>query len=258
MDTWRVYLSGYSDLALADFLEFGWPVGFDPVFPVKADFTNHASSLNYPTHVDKYITTELDANALLGPFTDPPFWPWVHCSPLMTREKRSSTQRRVIVDLSWPRGASVNGGTTLQTYMGEPFKLALPTPQDLAQIIAHFGQGCHLWALDLARTYRQWRSDPLDWPLLGIFWDGSYYIDIAIAFGLRHGASFAQRVSQAVCDILAREDHTALAYIDDFAGAQASITSATTSYHRASELMEELGWHKMCKKVFLRQHPSSG
>jgi hypothetical protein len=67
-----------------------------------------------------------------------------------------------------------------------------------------------------------------------------YYIDTAIAFGLRHGASFAQRVSGAVCDILAREQHTALSYIDDFAGAQDSLSTATLAYNRAIELFQEL------------------
>jgi hypothetical protein len=241
IQNWRRYLKGHSDISLPDFLEFGFPIGFDPGCSVRADFTNHASARKFPTHVDKYIAKEVQEHALLGPFDSPPFWPWVHCSPLMTREKRASVARRVILDLSWPSEASVNGGTAIETYMGEKFKLVLPTAQDLAQIISHFGRGCKLWALDLARAYRQWRADPLDWPLLGIVWGKSYYIDTAIAFGLRHGASFAQRVSGAVCDILESEQHTALSYIDDFAGAQESLSTATTAYNRAIDLLQELG-----------------
>jgi hypothetical protein len=125
--------------------------------------------------------------------------------------------------------------------MGEPFKLRLPTADDLAHILAHFGKGACMWSLDLSRCYRQWRADPLDWPLLGITWAGCYYIDTAIAFGLRHGAAFAQRVSTAVCDILARESHTALSYIDDFLGTEASAAKADLAYNRAIELTSELG-----------------
>jgi hypothetical protein len=136
----------------------------------------------------------------------------------MTREKKNSPLRRVILDMSWPHHASVNQGTPLDVYLGEPFKLRLPTVDDLAQIIAYFGPGAVMWSLDLSRCYRQWRADPLDWPLLGIQWDCKFYIDVAIAFGLCHGASFAQRVSTAVCDILATESYTALSYIDDFLG----------------------------------------
>jgi hypothetical protein len=160
---------------------------------------------------------------------------------MMTRDKKASTQRRVIVDLSWPLEASVNAGTALDTYMGENFKLALPTVEDLAAIIGHFGRGTSLWALDLSRAYRQWRADPLDWPLLGLQWRSQFYVDISIAFGLRHGASFAQRVSQSVCDILNYESHTAMPYLDDFVGAEPTHQKATTAFNRANTLMDELG-----------------
>ena len=68
----------------------------------------------------------------------------------MTREKRDSPLRRVILDLSWPLEASVNASTALDTYMGEAFKLTLPTVDDLAAIIGHYGRGASLWALDLS------------------------------------------------------------------------------------------------------------
>jgi hypothetical protein len=105
-----------------------------------------------------------------------------------------------------------------------------------------------MWSLDLARCYRQWRADPLDWPLLGITWGKNYYIDISIAFGLRHGAAFAQRVSTAVCDILAREGHTALSYIDDFLGTQKSYTEADVAFTRAVGLFHELGLEQAAAK----------
>jgi hypothetical protein len=105
-----------------------------------------------------------------------------------------------------------------------------------------------MWSLDLSRCYRQWRADPLDWPLLGLTWSGSYYIDISIAFGLRHGAAFAQRVSTAVCDILARDSHTALAYIDDFLGTEKSYAEADVAYTRAVGLFHELGLEQAASK----------
>ena len=56
----------------------------------------------------------------------------------MTRDKRSSDDWRVIVDLSWPTGYSVNDGIPPDVYMGTPYKLGLPGPDDLAKaIITH-------------------------------------------------------------------------------------------------------------------------
>jgi hypothetical protein len=241
MEAWSTYLQGYSDVSLVEFLTYGWPVGFDAHNPIETTFENHASACRYPTHVDAYIATEVSERAMVGPFRQPPFWPWVHVNPLMTREKKNSSQRRVILDLSWPHQASVNQGTPLDTYMGEAFKLRLPTTDDLASVIACLGRGAYLWGLDLSRCYRQWRADPLDWPLLGITWGGQYYVDVSIAFGLRHGASFAQRVSTAFCDILAQDSFNALSYIDDFLGAEATASQADQAFRRAIQLAGELG-----------------
>jgi hypothetical protein len=148
---------------------------------------------------------EVAQEAMLGPFSKPPFWPWSHLNPLMSRPKKGSTSRRVILDLSWPLHASVNGGTRLDSYLGEPYKLTLPTVDQFAHLMASAGTGAHMWTLDLRRAFRQIRIDPLDWPLTCISWRGAYYTDIAVAFGVRHGAAFTQRVSQALCDILGVE-----------------------------------------------------
>jgi hypothetical protein len=125
--------------------------------------------------------------------------------------------------------------------MGEAYKLVLPTVDDFGQILAFFGQGSYMWSLDLRRAFRQIRLDPLDWPLIGIFWDGNYYTNISVAFGVRHGAAFTQRLSQAVCDILAVENIVTLPYIDDYIGAQPLLQDATASYARTLALFKELG-----------------
>jgi hypothetical protein len=159
----------------------------------------------------------------------------------MTRQKKDSDDRRVILDLSWPLHASVNGGTKLDSYMGESYKLLLPTVDDFARVLAFFGRGTYMWGLDLRRAFRQIRIDPLDWPLIGLSWDGCYYTNISVAFGIRHGAAFTQRVSQAVCDILGAEQITSIPYIDDFIGGQPSLSLATAAYNRSLHLFAELG-----------------
>ena len=238
---WRHYLHGHTNLSLVDFLEFGFPVGFDPVHPLESTERNHGSSLQYPDHVQAYLAHEVACHAMLGPFPSPPFWPWSHLNPIMTRPKKDSTDRRVILDLSWPIHASVNDGTQLDTYLGEQYKLVLPTVDDFAQILATYGTGTYMWGLDLRRAFRQIRTDPLDWPLICLTWEHSYYINISVAFGIRHGAAFTQRVSQAVCDILDAEQITTLPYIDDYIGAHPSLALATTAYNRSLQLFRELG-----------------
>jgi hypothetical protein len=62
-----------------------------------------------------------------------------------------------------------------------------------------------------------------------------------VAFGIRHGASFTQRLSQAVCDILGAEQIFLLPYIDDFIGGKPSLELASSAYARCLDLFAELG-----------------
>ena len=81
---------------------------FDCTCDLGVTDTNHNSALTYSDHVDKYIKEKLAFKAILSPFTDPPFP--LYFSPFLTREKTNSKNRRTIIDLSWPKGQSVNVG----------------------------------------------------------------------------------------------------------------------------------------------------
>ena len=159
----------------------------------------------------------------------------------MTRPKRNSADLRVILDLSFPAEASVNGGIPRGELDGANFKMKLPSPLDLASIIRELGVGCMLYKVDLSRAYRQLRSDPLDWPFLGVKWEDQCFIDIAIPFGLRHGASACQRGSEAVAKVAKeRFDIRTEAYVDDTAGA-ALPAVAMSHYVGLLTTLNELG-----------------
>ena len=162
---------------------------------------------------------------------------------MMTREKKDPGQFRVILDLSFPPGDSVNGQINKHLLEGAPYKLHLPTPLDLANLITKKGKGALLFKLDLARAYRQLPSDPWDWPLLGISWDDQYYFDRAIPFGVRHGAMACQRVTNALCHIEKSEmDMDSIGYIDDTAAAAVpDIQVATAQYHHFKSTVNTLG-----------------
>ena len=135
---------------------------------------------------------------------------------MLTRPKRDSDSLLVILDLSFPEGASVNSEIPRNELDGSEFKMKLPSPLDLAAIIVSLGKGCHIYKIDLSRAYRQLRGDPLDWPLMGISWEDEYYIDLAVPFGLRHGASSCQRTTEATA-VIAADKHGAkvVPYVDE-------------------------------------------
>ena len=230
-----------ADISLIDMLEFGFPVGFTGNIQPTVGLGNHSSATANPEHVDRYIETEVRQEAMIDPFEATPFEPWFRFNPAMTRPKRDSSDFRVILDMSFPDGHSVNSGIPLSQLDGAPFKLRLQMPSDLAAIMRHCGPGCLLYKVDLSRAYRQLRSDPLDWPFLGLAWQDCAFVDVSVPFGLRHGASACQRTTEAVASIARQETGAEIEpYVDDSAGG-ATLDKAWGHYEALLALMKELG-----------------
>ena len=93
------------------------------------------------------------------------------------REKCGSNKRLVIVDLSYPKGVSVNSVIRRAQYQGQPY--TLPSITDLTDEITSVGNQAYIWSADLARAYRQLRTCPLSTPLLGITLHDKIYVDTA-------------------------------------------------------------------------------
>ena len=62
---------------------------------------------------------------MLGPFDSKPIC--MHVSPLLVRDKQNSNSKRTIMDLSWPKGASVNDDVKKDVYLGTEYDLHYPS-----------------------------------------------------------------------------------------------------------------------------------
>ena len=133
LSLWRSLLTEYSDSVVCDYLEFGWPIGYDyhGILPFS-DFRNHKGALDFPSAVDSYLSTELALGSVCGPFARNPFVAPIALSPLNSVPKPDSDERRFILDLSWPAGSSVNDGISKDFFLGEPVSLTYPTVDDIA------------------------------------------------------------------------------------------------------------------------------
>ena len=248
IDAWKRYLTEYEDTRLVHMLEFGWPINYDRSKPLQSTLQNHASATRFKADIDFYIATEVAHRALLGPFGGPPVAP-THISPLMTRHKKDSLHRRVIMDLSWPEGASVNEGVDGDDYMGERARIKLPTVQFMEDRVLEIGRGAFLYKTDLARGYRQLRVDPADWPILGFQHEGRFYLDICPPFGLKTSALFMQRTSEAISYIHGCHGFLSRPYLDDFGGAEHSLARADAALDTLQSIMAELGVVEATRKV---------
>ncbi len=75
----------------------------------------------------------------MGPFQESPFFGPVKISPLSTTEKKDSTDRQVILDLSFPEGRSVNSGIPIKEYLGSAIDLWFSTVDDMSLLIMKKG-----------------------------------------------------------------------------------------------------------------------
>lgn len=103
LEIWERLLIDYHDREICAFLRFVWPLGYSSTQPPTSADTNHPSGRNHMAHVKKFIDKELAHNAIVGPFQQAPFSPWTRNNPIMSHLKKESQERRIIIDLSFPR-----------------------------------------------------------------------------------------------------------------------------------------------------------
>ena len=158
---------------MLDLIEFGFPLDFDRSIELNSTEVNHNSALQYVDHVSKYISEEIKYGAIWGPFKELPFP--CHVSPFLTRDKPNSDSRRVILDLSFPVGKSVNDRVPKDQYFGSYFELKYPSVDDIVQSLKELGPTALLYKIDMSGAFRHIIIDPGDLDLLGLK-HGDYYI----------------------------------------------------------------------------------
>ena len=127
------------DNNIVDYLEFGWPVGYDYEqfgFPVS-QLRNHSGATNFPHDLDLYLDTELARHSVAGPFSLPPFSGRLAVSPLNSVPKKDSAERRIILDLSGPLNTSVNARIDKSLHEGVEFSRIFLFPSTRVNLL-HF------------------------------------------------------------------------------------------------------------------------
>ena len=112
---WKEAFKNYWDQQLIQLVEFGFLLDFNRNSVLRHDDKNHSSAIDFPADIQAYLSEEIQHGAIMGPFDVNPI-PNCPVSPFMTREKPNAPNRRVIIDLSWPKNASVNTGVDKNSY----------------------------------------------------------------------------------------------------------------------------------------------
>ena len=216
---WKEMLQSHPDVQFRDFvlagISQGFRVGFDWSSPLSSASKNIPSASEHPQEVQEYIHKEVCKGNFIGPLPSSQLsnGQSLQINSIGVVPKGHTPDRwRIITDLSFPHGRSVN-----DRIAGGMCSLEYTTVDKVAGSALALGRGTLLAKIDIKSAYRLISVHPEDRPLLGLQWQGSVYIDRKLPFGLRS----APKIFNCVADALewcfrqagvSNIDH----YLDDF------------------------------------------
>ena len=212
INEWEPFLARHPDQVFAAYLRRGFTegfrIGFDCTTRLRKAPQNFRSVQANPATVEQYIEAELAAGRLVESAA-----PMTRRNPIGIIPKPHQPGRfRLIVDLSAPRGASVNDGIST-----ELSSLVYITVDKAARLVAHCGKGALMAKTDLRSAYRHVPVHRDDQHLLGIEWDGRTFRDTALPFGLRSAPKIFSAVADGLAWALQCEGvNLSVHYLDDF------------------------------------------
>ena len=241
LEKFKQMLGTYQDREVVEWIKYGWPSGRLPSLgPPKKTYKNHKGATDFPEALKRYIRKEKSKDMVMGPFEVIPFDKHIGISPISTRPKKLTDERRVIIDLSFPMGEAVNDGMIKDNYLGRQVKLTFPRVDDLALRIYTLGKTARMFKIDLSRYFRQLPLDPGDYSLIGYVIDNQLYFDKMIPMGMRTAPYIAQRVTNAIRYIHEQMKYYLLNYVDDFLGAEVQEI-VWEAYKYLNMILEEIG-----------------
>ena len=175
---------------------------------------NMKSAEDNPHVVTDFMDAELRRGVVLGPFRRQEVSE-VHISRFGVIPKSSRPGKwRLIVDLSYPEGKSVNVNDGISP---ELCSLHYVKVDDVARKVVQLGPGALMAKIDIKSAYHVVPIHPQDWCLLGMQWDEKVFVDTALPFGLRSAPKIFNALADALEWIIQEHgvEHV-WHYLDDF------------------------------------------
>ena len=249
-ESWQQALSDHPDgeftRLLVTGIKEGFRIGFDDrLTKLKARQGNMKSAVDNPDPVVEYLGKELD----LGRISEvpPEVASRIHTSKFGVIPKSNQPGKwRLILDLSSPKGNSVNDGVPK-----ELCSMHYATIDEAVEAVVDLGPGALLAKIDVKEAYRNIPVHPEDRTLLGMSWAGRTFVDCQLPFGLRSAPLLFSAVADALEWIVRRRGISfCLHYLDDFltvGPAQSEVCSSNLQL--LSQSCRELGVPLKVEKV---------
>ena len=217
VSAWRNLLISHPNRKLIHFflsgITQGFRVGFDHVnCPLSSSKRNLHSAAEHPEVINEYLLSELQESRVAGPFARSAI-PSAHSSRFGVIPKSLQTGKwQLIVDLSHPKGKSVNDGIPKSFC-----SMSYITTDDAINRILALGKGTLLAKIDVQSAFRLIPVHPSDRHLLAMEWEDNIYIDTCLPFGLRSAPKLFNIMADLLAWILEQQGvSNVMHYLDDF------------------------------------------
>ena len=194
---WQQALKGHPDQKyvrlLLEGMKEGFRIGFDYAkYRCSSAKKNMVSACKNPTVVTEYLKKELELGRVIGPLAKGSVNLHVNRFGVIPKPHQPG-KWRLIVDMSHPESHSVNDG------IEKPLcSLTYASVDEAVALIQTLGKGTLLAKLDLESAYRIIPVHPDDRQLLGMEWEGEWYVDTRLPFGLRSAPKIFTTVADAL------------------------------------------------------------
>ena len=158
---WQKRLTRHPDRDFAEYIingiQKGFRLGVNPEAVYTSVSRNMQSAIIHQDVVDQYLKQEVEQKNILGPFPKETA-PDVHINRFGVIPKKHQVGKwRLITDLSYPEGSSINDGIDVNAC-----SLSYVTVQEVAHKAVSLGKGSLLAKIDIKSAYRLVPISPLD------------------------------------------------------------------------------------------------
>ena len=203
---WEEQLTRHPDRVYCAYLvkglQDGIRIGFDyEGHTCSGAVHNMQSVTSQACVVDENLASEIKAGRVLGP-VPPEQAQSLQVNRLgLVPKAHQPGKWRLIVDLSFPKGSSVNNGIK-----SEECSLHYTSVDEACKRVVVRGRGAVLAKFDVLGAFRTVPVHPDDRGLLGMRWRDKVYVDKVLPFGLRSAPKVYNAVADALLWILIKHD----------------------------------------------------
>jgi len=204
-------------LAVCKDLENGADIGCRGIGREPSVSTNAASSHDFGAEVTDAVASWVQQGIVAGPFKPSQRPKNAKINGVMCRMKPNGTAR-IILNLSAPRGFSVNDGI-----VADEFPTSMSSTAKWISVLDRAGRGCTMAKVDWAAAYKHIAVRTEDLPLQFFHWLGKDFVELMLVFGGASSAGLYDRLAKTVLDFVIRYSkfppEMVIQYLDDVCAA---------------------------------------